>query len=64
MVKQTKKDSSFVIKCSHCLNDDFKLDDVNHEDEIKFYTDTPFKFKLQDATINDQTTMIQNVDET
>lgn len=63
MVRKTKKDVSFVIRCSHCLRDDFKLNDVNGEDEVKFYSDTPFKIKLQEMTrIEDQTTMIQGVD--
>jgi len=43
MAKRTKKDKKFVIKCSHCFSDDFKLDDVKPDDELKFYTDTPFK---------------------
>ena len=32
-----------MIRCSHCFSDDFKLDDVNPNDKVKFYTDTPFK---------------------
>jgi hypothetical protein len=43
MAKKAKKTKSFVIKCSHCFEQDFKLLDVNPDDKIKFYTDTPFK---------------------
>lgn len=44
MAKRAKKVKTFVIKCSHCLESDFRLTDVNPEDTVKFYTDTPFKF--------------------
>lgn len=43
MAKKAKKETTFVIKCPHCLEDDFKLHDVDPSDKIKYYTDTPFK---------------------
>ena len=43
MAKKAKKNKQFVIKCSHCFQDDFKLEDVKPEDKVKFYTDSPFK---------------------
>lgn len=44
MAKKAKKDLNFIIKCPHCLVNEFKLNDVNKEEKVKFYTDTPFKF--------------------
>jgi hypothetical protein len=44
MAKKAKKDTNFVIKCPHCLEHDFKLEDVKPDDKLKYYTDTPFKF--------------------
>ena len=44
MAKKAKRDINFIIKCPHCLECEFKLDDVNQEDQVKFYTDTPFKY--------------------
>jgi hypothetical protein len=44
MAKKAKKDSSFMIKCPHCFEHDFKLEDVKPDDKLKYYTDTPFKF--------------------
>lgn len=29
LAKKAKKDSSFVIRCSHCMQDDYKLVDVD-----------------------------------
>ena len=55
MARRAKKDKSFVIKCSHCLENDFKLDDVNADDKIKFYTDTPLKFQKQNNSEKKQT---------
>jgi hypothetical protein len=46
MAKKAKKNKNFVIKCSHCLETEFRLNDVKPEEKIKFYTDTPFKFTL------------------
>lgn len=43
MAKKAKKDLSFVIRCSHCFEHDFRLDDVTPEEKIKYYTDTPMK---------------------
>lgn len=43
MARKAKQDKAFVIKCSHCFEIDFKLEDVKPEDTVKYYTDTPFK---------------------
>jgi len=43
MAKKAKKDRLFIIKCSHCFETDFKLNDVLPDDKIKYYTDTPYK---------------------
>lgn len=43
MARKAKNDRNFIIKCSHCFEVDFKLEDVKQEDTVKFYTDTPFK---------------------
>ncbi len=54
MAKKAKKDKKFTIKCSHCLEIDFKLEDVNLEDKVKFYTDTPLKLtKATDKKANE-----------
>lgn len=45
MAKKSKQQKGFVIRCSLCFEEDFKLNDVSPNDEIKHYTDTPFKFK-------------------
>ena len=44
MAKKAKSNRDYVINCTHCLANDFKLDDVKPEAEIKYYTDSPFKF--------------------
>jgi C4-type Zn-finger protein len=46
MAKRAKKHKQFVIKCAHCLECDFKLNDVNPDEQLKYYTDTPFKQAL------------------
>ena len=43
MAKRAKRNKGFVIRCSHCFESDFRLADVNPSDEVKYYTDTPFK---------------------
>jgi hypothetical protein len=43
MAKKAKKDSGYIIRCSYCIIDDFRLEDVKEEAEIKHYTDSPFK---------------------
>lgn len=43
MAKKAKKTRSFIIRCSHCFEQDYKLSDVNPNDKVKFYTDTPYK---------------------
>ena len=44
MAKKAKKDIKFVIRCSHCFENEFRLDDVDHTQKIKHYTDTPMKY--------------------
>jgi hypothetical protein len=44
MAKKAKKDKNFVIRCSYCFIDDYRLEDVKTDDTIKHYTDSPFKF--------------------
>ena len=44
MARKAKMDKNFIIKCSHCFEVDFKLEDVKNEDTVKYYTDTPFKY--------------------
>lgn len=44
--KRAKRDPSYKIVCAHCYEDDFRLVDVDEEDEhfeLKYYTDTPIK---------------------
>lgn len=53
MAKKAKKDANFIIRCPHCLENEFKLNDVKQEDKLKFYTDTPFKFSKTNR--NDRT---------
>ncbi len=43
MAKKAKREKEFVIRCAHCLQEDFRLVDVKVEDSVKHYTDTPFK---------------------
>ena len=43
---KARKDPKYVINCSHCYQNEFRLDDVTSEngEPIKHYTDTPFKY--------------------
>ena len=43
MAKKAKKDRDFTIKCAHCFEKEFKLNDVKLDDKVKLYTDTPYK---------------------
>lgn len=43
LAKRAKKDANFVIRCSHCMEDDYRLNDVDPTAPVKFYTDTPMK---------------------
>jgi hypothetical protein len=45
MSKKAKVNDQYVIRCVHCMTNDFKLKDVQPEDPIKEYTDTPAKFR-------------------
>ena len=47
MAKRAKKDKKFIIRCTFCLVDDYRLEDVKIEDTVKIYTDSPFKFMKQ-----------------
>ena len=44
--KKAKKDENYTIHCSHCYKKEFRLNDVDEDDEaqIKQYTDTPLRF--------------------
>lgn len=44
MAKKAKKDPEFVIRCTHCMTDDYRLSDVDPTSPVKIYTDTPKKF--------------------
>lgn len=43
--KKAKKDENYTILCSHCYKAEFRLNDVDEEDEaqLKVYTDTPIR---------------------
>lgn len=45
MAKKAKVTPNYVIRCCHCMTDEFKLSDVNLADPPKDYTDTPAKFR-------------------
>lgn len=45
MAKKAKTTPSYVIRCVHCMQDEFKLSDVNLNDPPKDYTDTPAKYR-------------------
>ncbi|CDW91627.1 UNKNOWN [Stylonychia lemnae] len=64
MAKKAKKDINFIIRCPHCFENDFKLHDVNQEEKVKFYTDTPFKFtKTQKEELENSIQKINNSSE-
>ena len=45
--KRAQNDEKYIIKCSHCYKDNFKLEDIDpnlDNRDIKYYTDTPFKY--------------------
>ena len=44
MAKKAKTTLNYVIRCVHCMTDEFKLIDVNPEEHPKDYTDTPAKY--------------------
>ena len=44
MAKKAKSDSKFVIRCTHCMTDDFKLNDIQASDPLRIYSDTPAKW--------------------
>lgn len=44
MAKKAKKDYKFIIRCTHCMTDEYKLQDVDPSDRVKTYTDTPAKY--------------------
>ena len=43
MARRASKDKNFIIKCCHCFEEDYRLNDVKPSDEVKTYTDTPYK---------------------
>lgn len=44
MAKKAKKEHNYIIRCTHCMTEDYKLHDVDLNDNVKHYTDTPAKF--------------------
>lgn len=50
MAKKAKRDSKFVIRCTHCMTEEYKLLDVVQEKPVKWYTDTPAKWQKQCET--------------
>ena len=46
MSKKAKTNEKYVIRCVHCMNDQFKLRDVDAAATVKEYTDTPAKFRM------------------
>ena len=56
MARRAKTDMKYVISCSHCLSNEFKLHDVDKTAKVKIYTDTPFKYMpfLQSAAKESQ----------
>jgi len=51
---EAKKEPDFVITCTHCLTDDYKLEDVDLKAPVKHYTDTPFKFASPEKRTHDR----------
>jgi hypothetical protein len=47
LAKKAKKDFNFTIRCSHCMEEDFRLQDVDLTAAVKFYTDTPNKLAME-----------------
>jgi hypothetical protein len=45
MAKKAKTSLGYIIRCVHCMTDEFRLSDVNQKDQPKDYTDTPAKFR-------------------
>jgi len=51
MAKKAKTSTSYVIRCVHCMTDEFKLTDVNLNETPKDYTDTPAKYRSKRAAL-------------
>lgn len=49
MAKKAKTCQKYVIRCVHCMNEDFKLCDVNYYETPRDYTDTPAKYRKKRA---------------
>ena len=47
MAKKAKNTPAYVIRCTHCMVDEFKLTDVQLEQTPKDYTDTPAKYRYK-----------------
>jgi len=45
MAKKAKNQTNYVIRCVHCMTDDFKLEDVDPCLSPREYTDTPAKHR-------------------
>ena len=49
MARKAKTTTDYVIRCTHCCTDEFKLTDVDPSLPPKEYTDTPAKFRAQQS---------------
>jgi hypothetical protein len=52
MAKKAKKEPKFVIRCTHCMVEDYRLSDVVPSEKVKHYTDTPAKYHKARQTPN------------
>lgn len=46
MAKKAKTTCNYVIRCVHCMTDEFKLEDVDLNSTVREYTDTPAKYRV------------------
>ena len=59
MAKQAKLKENYVIKCAHCMTDDFELRDVDLYGEAREYTDTPRRNRRRKLEETPQTTQFE-----
>ena len=45
MARRAKTTPQYIIRCCHCMTDDFRLVDVDLSQPAKDYTDTPAKYR-------------------
>ena len=58
MAKKAKKEPKFVIRCTHCMTEDYRLFDSVPSETVRVYTDTPAKWQKA----RQQTTLTPNPD--